>query len=98
MLTSVNLNYQPSLPINEIYNVWSNRLLPYEFQPKERSRVEVLPQQFFGRGRIPTKTSCYAPFRYVCATHPTKPPYPDPLPAQRGEGELRPQWQDRDHH
>jgi hypothetical protein len=62
MLTSVNLNHQPPLPINEIYNIWSNRFLPYEFQPKERSRAKVFPQQLFRSGRIPTKTSCYAPF------------------------------------
>jgi hypothetical protein len=44
MLTSVNLKDQPPLPANEIYDIWSNRFLSYEFQPKERSRAKVFPQ------------------------------------------------------
>jgi hypothetical protein len=48
MLASVQFDYQPRLPANEIRDVWPNRKLPDEMMAAKPVGLEFDPQQSLG--------------------------------------------------
>ncbi len=84
VLASVDLEDELFFSTNEIRDVRSDRLLTHEFESAERARTKVAPKLSFGGCRILPQSSGQIRLRCVCATHASRPPYPNPLPA-RGE-------------
>ena len=58
MLPTINLNHKLRLKTNKIQNVFSNRLLPFEFMPGKSMRTQLPPQNRFGIGRHRPHTAC----------------------------------------
>ena len=50
MLAAVNLDDEPERRAGKISNIWTYRLLPFEFQPKETMSTQVVPQPLLGIG------------------------------------------------
>jgi len=48
VLAAVELDNQPVLRTHKIHNVASHGLLPFEFQPHETMRPQVIPQALLG--------------------------------------------------
>ena len=87
VLAAIDLDDEPLLSTNKIDDIWPDRLLTHEFESAERPRTKVSPKFSFGGRRIFPQLSRQTCLRYVCATHASKPPHPNPLPA-RGEREV----------
>jgi len=86
MLAAIDLNDKPSFAAYEVNDIGPDRLLPHEFKPAQRTGAKALPQSSFGDCGVSTQSSRQICLGNLCATHAAKPPHPDPLPAQRGEG------------
>jgi hypothetical protein len=50
MLAAVNLDDKPERRAGKISNIWTYRLLPFEFQSEETMSAQVVPQPLLGIG------------------------------------------------
>jgi hypothetical protein len=89
MLTPVHFNNQTPFAAGQINRVWTDRLLPHEFETVETARPELIPKRSLSlRGGSSQAPGSLGPYN-VSRTHAATPPHPArfarrPLPA-RGE-------------
>ena len=88
VLAAVDFDDEPLLSTGKIDDIRTNRLLTHKFETAERPGAKISPELSFGTCRISSQLPSQTRLRYVCATHASRPPHPNPLPA-RGERELR---------
>jgi hypothetical protein len=50
MLATVNLDYESERGTSKIDNIWTDRFLPFEFQPKETMSAQAVPSPHLGIG------------------------------------------------
>jgi hypothetical protein len=86
MLSSVDFDYQTAFAANEIDDVGTDRILPYELVPVQPARPQPGPKRGFGVRRDLPQTPGASRFYFVGRPHAATPPHPDcfairPLPA-----------------
>src|SRR5215468_6933870 len=75
MLTAIDFDYHAVFPTDEIYNVRSDRPLPYKFHSVERARAEPVPKALFRERGIPAQPARDACFSLVRALPPPLSPW-----------------------
>ncbi len=90
VLATVNLDDEPFLSTDQIYNIRPDRFLTHEFESAERPGAKISPKLAFSDCRISPQLPAQTRLHYVCATHAARPPHPTLSPqAGRGSHERR---------